>query len=214
MKCESLIFDIDGTLWDSTELVAKGYNQYLEQVGLAHLRVTGHCLKGLFGRTMGEIADVLFSEIEAPRRYEIMTACMAREHRVLEADPCRIAYPGVAETLTVLAQRHRLFIVSNSQSGYPELLMQKLGIAPLISGHLCYGDTGTRKGLTIRTLMERHGISDAVYIGDTQGDLEASREAGIPFVFCRYGFGTPDSWDAAVDSFPALEVLFAPEDRT
>lgn len=214
MKCESLIFDIDGTLWDSTELVAKGYNQYLQQVGLAHLQVTGRYLRSLFGRTMQEIADVLFSGIEVPRRYEIMTACMAQEHRVLESDPCHIAYPGVVDTLKALAQKHRLFIVSNSQSGYPELLIRKLGIAPLICGQLCYGDTGTRKGQTIRTLMARHAIADAAYIGDTQGDLEASREAGIPFVFCRYGFGTPDSWDAAVDSFPELVGLFASDDRT
>ena len=56
--------------------------------------------------------------------------------------------------------------------------------------------------------MERHGITDAVYIGDTQGDMEASCMAGLPFVFCRYGFGTPEKFDAAVDSFPELEKLF------
>ena len=56
--------------------------------------------------------------------------------------------------------------------------------------------------------MERYGIGSAAYIGDTQGDLEASREAGIPFVFCRYGFGTPDHWDAAIDSFEELLEIF------
>ena len=57
--------------------------------------------------------------------------------------------------------------------------------------------------------MERHGIDSAVYIGDTQGDLEASRYAGIPFVFCRFGFGTPEAFDAAVDSFPELATVLA-----
>ena len=208
MKAESLIFDIDGTLWDSTELVAKGYNRHLERIGLGHLAVTGAYLKGLFGRTMTEIADVIFAETEVPRRYEIMQACMDEEHVVLEEDPCEIAYEGVAQTVEKLAKKHRLFIVSNSQSGYPQLLMEKLGIGHLIEGHLCYGDTGTCKGETIRTLMERHGITDAVYIGDTQGDMEASYMAGLPFVFCRYGFGTPEKFDAAVDFFPELENLF------
>ena len=45
----------------------------------------------------------------------------------------------------------------------------------------------------------------------TQGDLEASRKAGIPFVFCRYGFGDPVEWDAAVDAFPELLNLFPGE---
>ena len=208
MKAESLIFDIDGTLWDSTELVAKGYNRHVCRIGMPHLQVTGAYLKGLFGRTMTEIADVIFAEIEVPRRYEIMRSCMDEEHVVLEEDPCKIAYPGVVETMEKLAEKHRLFIVSNSQSGYPQLLIEKLGIGHLIRGHLCYGDTGTCKGETIRTLMNTHGITDAVYIGDTQGDMEASYMAGLPFVFCRYGFGTPEKFDAAVDSFPELEKLF------
>ena len=208
MKAESLIFDIDGTLWDSTELVAKGYNRHVCRIGMPHLQVTGEYLKGLFGRTMTEIADVIFAEIEVPRRYEIMRSCMDEEHVVLEEDPCKIAYPGVVETMEKLAEKHRLFIVSNSQSGYPQLLIDKLGIGHLIRGHLCYGDTGTCKGETIRTLMNIHGITDAVYIGDTQGDMEASYMAGLPFVFCRYGFGTPEKFDAAVDSFPELEKLF------
>lgn len=208
MKAESLIFDIDGTLWDSTELVAKGYNRHVCRIGMPHLQVTGEYLKGLFGRTMTEIADVIFAEIEVPCRYEIMRSCMDEEHVVLEEDPCKIAYPGVVETMEKLAEKHRLFIVSNSQSGYPQLLIEKLGIGHLIRGHLCYGDTGTCKGETIRTLMNTHGITDAVYIGDTQGDMEASYMAGLPFVFCRYGFGTPEKFDAAVDSFPELEKLF------
>lgn len=204
MKAESLIFDIDGTLWDSTALVARGYNRHLHAIGLDHLQVTAQQLKGLFGKTMTEIADVIFAGIELPRRYEIMAACMEEEHVVLEEDPCRIAFPGVVETLEALHERHRLFIVSNSQSGYPQLLMRKLGVEHLFEGHLCFGDTGTCKGETIRTLMERHGITSAIYIGDTQGDLEASRLAGVPFLFCRYGFGRPEEYDGAVDSFPEL----------
>ena len=56
--------------------------------------------------------------------------------------------------------------------------------------------------------MNRHNITDGVYIGDTQGDMEASYMAGLPFVFCRYGFGTPEKWDAEVDSFAQLPELF------
>jgi phosphoglycolate phosphatase len=56
--------------------------------------------------------------------------------------------------------------------------------------------------------MERFGLTDAVYIGDTQGDLVASRKAGIPFVYCAYGFGQPTEWDAKIEEFSQLpEVL-------
>ena len=75
---ESLIFDIDGTLWDSTALVARGYNAQLRDEGLEDHFVTPEDLKGLFGRTMTEIADVLFSHIPVPERYRLMERCMER----------------------------------------------------------------------------------------------------------------------------------------
>ena len=67
--------------------------------------------------------------------------------------------------------------------------MDKLGIRDLISGHLCFGDTGTDKGTTIRILMDKYGISSAAYVGDTQGDREAAEKAGIDFLWAAYGFG-------------------------
>ena len=204
MKYESLIFDIDGTLWDSRSLVAEGYNIQLRAEGLAHLCVNAEMLKPLFGKVLEDIADILFTSIPAPERYDLMRRCMASETRHMHADPCRIGYPGVRETIEALAQNHRVFIVSNSESGYPELCMEKLGLAPFITGHLCYGETGTTKGKTLRTLMARHNIRDCVYIGDTQGDLEACREAEIPFIFAAYGLGQAESWDAKIDSIEDL----------
>ena len=204
---KSLIFDIDGTLWDSRAIVARGYNDYLCSIGRADLQVDAEYLKTLFGKTMTEIADIMLESIPQPERYAVMQGCMDREDEFLHQDPCDIAFPGVKETLPELKRDYRLFIVSNAQCGYPELMMDKLGIRHHFEGWMCFGDTGLPKGDTIRILMERHGISDALYIGDTQGDLEASRRAGIPFVFCTFGFGTPEAFDAKIDAFTDLPQL-------
>lgn len=204
MKPSALIFDIDGTIWDSRQIVADGYNYHLRSIGREDLQVDAEYLKSLFGKTMTEIADIMLSSIPKPERYDVLLGCMESEHRFLEKDPCQIAFPGVVETLRALAKEYRLFVVSNSQCGYPELMLDKLSIRDLFEGWLCFGDTGVCKGETIQILMDRYHIQNAVYIGDTQGDLEASRMAGIPFVFCRYGFGEPEAWDDAVDAFPEL----------
>lgn len=187
----SLIFDIDGTLWDSRALVAEGYNIQLRAEGYDHLCVDAEILRALFGKVMTEIADAILAEIEVPERYALMERCMETENRYLAENECHIGYEGVKETLELLAKDYRLFIVSNAQCGYPELCMEKLGITHLFEGHLCFGDTGTEKGETILKLMRRHNITDAVYIGDTQGDYEATLVAGIPFVWAQYGFGDP-----------------------
>ena len=207
MNYESIIFDIDGTLWDSRALVAEGYNIQLKKEGLDHLCVTAEDLKPLFGKVMTEIADAILASIDPKDRYDLMERCMETENNYLFENECRIGYPGVTETVAELSKKYRLFIVSNSQCGYPELCMDKLGLTPYIEGHMCFGDTGTSKGQTIRRLCEKHNITDCIYVGDTQGDYEATVEAGIPFLWATYGFGTPADFVAKIDKFEDLLTL-------
>jgi len=207
MNYESLIFDIDGTLWDSRALVAEGYNIQLKEEGLEHLSVNSEIFLTLFGKVMTEIADVIFASVPVPERYALMERCMDTENRYLYENECSIGYPRVKETVAELAKKYRLFIVSNSQCGYPELCMDKLGLTPYIQGHLCFGDTGTSKGKTIRKLMELHNIENCAYIGDTQGDYEATVEAEVPFVWAAYGFGTPEGYAEKIDTFEDLLSL-------
>ena len=205
---KSLIFDIDGTLWDTRALVARGYNVELERLGRPDLFLTAEYLTSLFGKTAQEIADVIFRDYPAGERLGLIMNCMETERVVLRADPCQVGYEGVKETLLKLKERYRLFVVSNCECGYPEIMMEKLGLQDVFEDHLCHGDTGLPKGDTIRLLMERNAVTEAVYIGDTQGDCDASRAAGIPFIFCAYGFGSPDRYDARLEDFRQLpEVL-------
>ena len=207
MNYETLIFDIDGTLWDSRQLVAEGYNIQLEKEGLQHLAVTAEDLRPLFGKVMTEIADTILASIDPSERYDLMERCMKTENDYLFANECRISYPKVKETLEELAKKHRLFIVSNSQQGYPELCISKMGLDGLILDHLCFGDTNTCKGETIKTLMAKNNITSACYVGDTQGDLDAAELAGMPFIYCTFGFGAVDHYWKKIDTFADLLEL-------
>jgi len=207
MKFESLILDIDGTLWDSRALVADGYNLQLRQEGLDHLQVQVDDLTPLFGKTQKELADVLFVSLPEEDREPLIIRCMQRENQFLAENACQVGYPGVKETLEELAKTHRLFIVSNCEKGYPEICMEKLGLTHLFSGHLCFGDTRTCKGETILKLMKDHGITSACYVGDTQGDADAAALAAIPFVYCTYGFGRVREYWKSIDSFTQLPTI-------
>lgn len=204
MEFESLIFDIDGTLWDSRAIVAEGYNAQLKEEGLEHLSVNPEILKGVFGKVMTEIADILFASLPEAERYPLLERCMEQEGRHLQESECRIGYPKVKETLEELAKKHRLFIVSNSQQGYPELCISKMGLDHLILDHLCFGDTNTCKGETIKTLMAKNNITSACYVGDTLGDQEAADLAGIPFIYCTFGFGQVNHYWKKIDQFEEL----------
>lgn len=63
---------------------------------------------------------------------------------------------------------------------------------------------GKYKAENIELLVRRNRLASPVYVGDTQGDADASREAGVPFIFAAYGFGNADSCAARADSFSQL----------
>ena len=207
MEFESLIFDIDGTLWDPREPIAAGYNLQLREEGLDRFSTTPQALTSLFGKVAEEIGDILMPELPVDFRHELVRRCINRGQRYMEENDLDIGYPNVMDTLEKLSQSHRLFIVSNSLRGYPQLCMGKMGIGHLIQGSLCYGDTGKTKAETIRMLMDTHGIQSACYIGDTLADQVAADGAGIPFIHCRYGFGTPEHCWKAIDRFADLLTL-------
>lgn len=212
METESLIFDIDGTLWDTRELVARAWNQVFSPLGPQYI-VDAQYLTRMFGKTNTEIAALHFPDFPQTRRDKLVADCCVAAHEILAADPCQVGYPGVKEVLEALARRYRLFIVSNCETGYPDLLMDKLQVRHCFQGDLCFGQTKTCKGETIRTLMARESIVKAVYIGDTQGDQEAAALAGIPFIWAAYGFGSPQRYDAKIDSIQELLALLYPQKR-
>ena len=116
MKTDGIILDVDGTLWDSTPIVAGAWTRAVQEGGVPERIVTADELKGLFGRTMDVIADCLLPQLSPKERYAIMDVCCRYEHEALQDDPCHICYPGVVETIQKLSGQVKVFIVSNCQS--------------------------------------------------------------------------------------------------
>ena len=207
---DSIIFDVDGTLWDSTDVVADAWNQIMEKETDMTPNLTGAVLKGLFGRLLPDIAAVIFHEYPKERQLELIEACCAKEHEALLATPAPV-YPGLVDALSILSRHYPLYIVSNCQAGYIEVFLEATGLGHYFKGHLCPGDTGKAKADNIRTIIAQNHLQHAVYVGDTDGDYKATREAGIPFVHAAYGFGQTENPDYTITSPMDLVTLFVPE---
>ena len=143
---------------------------------------------------MTEIADALFPQIPLDERMRLLTICFDYENRYLETHPGKM-YDGVVDTIRELSLRYPLFIVSNCQCGYIEVMMKSSGIEPYIKDHLCFGETQLSKDQTLLQLIGKNGLKSPVYVGDTQGDADSCKKAGIPFIFAEYGFGQVDKPD-------------------
>lgn len=205
MDC--IILDIDGTLWDTTSVVADAWNHALKDRKDIKWRASSENLKTLFGKTLPVIASIVFPELPEEEQLALIDQCCEKEHQAL-SQRSGIVFDGVVETIKRLSQKYKLCIVSNCQAGYIELTMKALGIEALITDFECPGYTGLSKGENCRLVMERNGFSSAVYVGDTQGDADAAAAAQIPFVYCAYGFGSPKHWDYRIQKFSELLALF------
>ena len=203
-KTDALIFDIDGTLWDSTFVVAEAWNACMDARDMGERHVTAADLKKLFGRTLPDIATVVFAGLPEERQIELIQECCEAEHEALYRTPAPL-YPDYVQVLKKLSETHKLFIVSNCQAGYIELFLAVNHMEALFTDHLCPGDTGQAKAANIRNIIERHHLKQAVYIGDTRGDEDACRDAGVPFLHASYGFGEALEPAAVIGS--ALDLL-------
>ncbi|TSD67491.1 HAD family hydrolase [Inquilinus sp. KBS0705] len=205
---DSIIFDLDGTLWDSTETITRAWQAALDQAPyMSHEVMTRERVRSITGMTYDKIFEKLFPYLDDAQRKEIQSLCSVSELDILHKIG-GILYPNLAETLTYLRQKYKLYIVSNCQSGYIELFLDLNNMHAYFLAHQCYGTKGNPKADNIRDIVNDHNLKAPVYVGDTMGDYESATKAGVPFIFCSYGFGVVESGQVAtIDRFEDLKQL-------
>lgn len=200
---DSIIFDLDGTLWDSRETVAVAWNAAIEKNRLEAEPITVEDLKSTMGLQMPDIMKELFPQYSESVRNQLIETCGDIECTYLNKSGGQL-YDEVEEVLKRLSERYPLYIVSNCQEGYIEAFLAFHQLENYFKDFENPGRTGLSKGENIQLLMERNGLKNPVYIGDTAGDQQAAKSAGIPFVYAAYGFGEAADFDYEIESFDKL----------
>ena len=208
MKKKGIIFDMDGTLWDSASGVAKSWTRVVNKEHDKNRVITTQDIQNVMGKTMDRIAAILFPELEEAARLELIDHCGLCENDYLR-EHGGILYPMLEETLKELSEKYYLYIVSNCQSGYIEAFLEHYGFGHYFEDIECYGNNLLQKGQNIRLVVERNQLTDAIYVGDIQGDYDAALEAGITFVHAAYGFGTIEQETTKIDNLAELPKVAA-----
>lgn len=198
INTDGIIFDIDGTIWDTTGVVERAWNEALDICNLSHAHVTADRLKGLFGLPMMDIIDAILPGETMEKKLEFKPLCYQYEEEYLTREAGDI-YEGMIETIKTLAEKYPLFIVSNCQGGYIELMLKKTGLEPYFKDFTCPAYTDKLKADNIKIIAERNGLKNPVYVGDTHMDANACKEAGVPIIFAEYGFGSCDDPDYSIE---------------
>ncbi|MEN8076479.1 HAD family hydrolase [Clostridioides difficile] len=203
MKFDGVIFDLDGTLWDSTVEVAKTWSMIIAKYNLKRKEVTVEDLKPCMGKLLDEIARILLPELDKEMQMKVIKECCAFENEYLGEYGAKL-YENLESTLKKLAENHKLFIVSNCQDGYIECFFKSHKLDKYFVDYECPGRTGLAKGENIKLIVERNNLKNPVYIGDTQGDADAAKIANVPFIYAKYGFGDVKDYNNSIDSFDQL----------
>ena len=207
MTVDSIIFDLDGTLWDSVDEIIFTWNGVIARNGFPRKLIDRKEQEGVMGLPMDEIGRRLFPNETAQRQMELMSQCIKDENEYLAVHGATL-YPGAQETLEYLSKKYKLCIVSNCQKGYIEAFLQAHDLAEYFTDRLCFGETGLSKGENNRIVIQRNGFEKPVYVGDTAGDRQSAIDAQIPFVYAEYGFGTVNDYDMKISTFMELKALF------
>lgn len=206
---EGILFDLDGTLWDSAAEVLASWNQSLKRHGVGKV-IAKEEMEAQMGRVLEDIFASFFPQAAPECRRQLLEHCSREELEHMRRRGGRL-YPGLGGVLEDLsAAGYRLFIVSNCQKGYIEAFLEFSGLGACFADWAWAGGPGGSKAENIRLLTERQGLKKALYVGDTAWDQEAAGQAGIPFIHAAYGYGSVgEGFTPAIGSLAELPAAVA-----
>lgn len=196
----AILFDLDGTLWDSAKQVGESWNIALGKYPDIDLRFTTKMIRQSMGKVLEEIADMWFPELSEEKRVDIIKHATEVELEYLKTNPGKL-FPKGRKTLEDLSKEYNLYIVSNCQVGYIEGFFEGTKLEKYFLDYECAGNTGKPKADNIKLVVERNHLERCLYVGDTQKDCDAADGAGIPFVHAAYGFGEINKVVARIEAF-------------
>lgn len=186
---KAVIFDLDGTLWDSSDEVVIAWNEVLSRATDGKLQIDKRFMQSIMGKNMDEIKNSIFADYPIENIDKIFDDCLANEQIYLHKNGAKI-YPQLEETLSKLAEKYELSIVSNCQCGYIEAFLEYYNnIEKFFSDRECFGNTLKEKDENIKSVIMRNNYKKAFYVGDTLGDYNSAVKAGAVFIHADYGFG-------------------------
>lgn len=183
----SIIFDLDGTLWDVTDVTWESANIITQKYNLEAVNKKIVC--DSFGLTRKECAKTYFPNLEISRSLKLMDEIADIKNKILN-EQGGVLYPNLKETLINLSKKYKLYIVSNTaEDDYINAFLKCSELKNIFKDYIAASKLGLIKGEAINKIIEDNHIESVVYVGDTIKDKEASEYAKIPFIYAKYGFG-------------------------
>ncbi|UPG96638.1 phosphoglycolate phosphatase [Luteibacter aegosomatissinici] len=205
-----VIFDLDGTLVDSAADIAESVNRTLSDWRLPTYDVKQ--ITGWIGEGSRQLITYAFRDAGSDADIDDVMPGFLEHYAETALDA--VVYPGVADTLAALhAQGVKLAVCTNKNEEFVRPLLEVRGLLPYIDGIVGGNTLPERKpsGVPLKHLADEAGVplNQVLMVGDSESDMLAARDAGVPYVLVSYGY--PKSLDirnagalAVIDQFAEL----------
>jgi phosphoglycolate phosphatase len=190
---DAIAFDLDGTLINSVPDVRAAINRLLVSEGRSEISLEQTLsLVGQGARVMMEQAMMLGGEAPMPDALDRMVETYIGFYQCHPADLTTI-YPGVVEVLESLAARGiPMAICSNKPFVMTKLVLKTLGLDQYFDAVTGGDNVPHRKpdGRHITHTLDLMGkrYARAVMVGDSEIDVAAGKDAGVPVIAVTYGY--------------------------
>ena len=205
-KPDSLIFDMDGTLWDNVDTYVISWNIALQKTG-HNKQLKRDDILGLMGKEAEVMLKTLLPD-ESKAQHNALFEKITAAYQSLVPTMNPSIYTGVNEGLEKLSAKYKLFMLSNCEKDGLVNFMNHTKTRHLFTDYMEHGMNLKPKSYNLKLLIDKHNLNNPFYVGDTDSDSKSSQLAGVPFVYLTYGFGTTDNYYLKFDSFPDLTDYF------
>lgn len=201
---KSILFDLDGTITDSQNgiinSVIYALKKYGREVGdRGELKkFIGPPLAWMFSQYCG------FSEEEGQKAVEVY-----REYYTVKGIFENEVYDGVEDMLENLHESGaKLYLATSKPQIYAKKILEHFGLAKYFDDIVGSELDGRRveKDEIIACVLKKHGIKDAVMVGDRRFDMEGAKKNALTAVGVLYGYGTKEELEQAGADFIAEDV--------
>lgn len=202
MKKEAIIFDLDGTLWEVIDETYKSVNEIAKKHNLKEIDI--NTIRSVFGLNRLEAAKLYFPYLEFEKSMELMEEISVLSIKNIKEHGGNV-FLNLENILRQLKETYELFIVSNtSHKEYIEAFLETSRLTNYFKDYIAASQLNISKADGINKIIQDYKIENAVYVGDTKKDMEASRIANIPFVQAKYGFGEDLETEYCINSIEEL----------
>jgi phosphoglycolate phosphatase len=192
MPIKLIIFDLDGTLVDSSIDITNAINYAIAPFGIQPLSVKN--TKDLVGegitRLMEKLVESHKSEIRNGINKEILVKRFLEHYSAHLIDNTTV-YPKVKETLEGLKD-YKKAVISNKRESLSIKILNDLDLLKYFDLVLGSDSTPEKKPspVPVRYVMERLNVSEkeSIIVGDSNFDIEAGKAAGLKTIAVTYGY--------------------------